>query len=139
MLNLLQEIQAARRRRLDHRMFHRRRPAWHQILLAVLIFVLVFLGSYVKIEGDHLVWDRPGERPLIVFVLIWTAYTMVFRRALAYRRGWLAGRRALRSSMYEATIYEMSPEEWMNAELDRDARTLGYPTFDQYLEGDDGT
>ena len=137
MLNLLRELHAARQRRLDLRMFHRRKPTLGQWLQALLVAAVVFIIIFVRWHDDHFDLDKPDERPFLLLICVWVGWAVTFRRALAYRRGWLDGRANLRSSMYEATLRDMTPEEWMNAELDRDARALGYDTFETYVRTDD--
>jgi hypothetical protein len=49
------------------------------------------------------------------------------RRAVSYKSGWLHGRSAMISSMSEAMGRDMSIEEWLHAELSRDAVVMGVP------------
>ncbi len=136
MLDLLRDRWLARRRRLDQRMFYRRGPGgWPLVRVTLLVIFLAGFGMFVEFDFDHgFYWTSgPAQRPMFYIAYAWIAW-LLLRRGLTYRRGWMEGRTALRSSMYEATLRDMTPEEWMNAELDRDARTLGYDTFEDWMD-----
>lgn len=137
MSDLLSRWWSARQWRADHRMFFRRRPTHTQLIAAVLVAVATFAIVFLRWHNGHFDLDRPDERPFLILMCAWIGWALIFRRPLAYRRGWMDGRKDLRSSMFEALLRDMTPEEWMNAELDRDARTLGYDTFDRFVGFED--
>lgn len=49
------------------------------------------------------------------------------RRAMSYRSGWLDGRMAFVNSLSEAMRRDMTPDEWLAAELARDYAVMGFP------------
>ena len=136
MFDLLRDRWLARQRRLDHRMFYRRTPWGWVVFRAALIILLCACISFVRLKNGGLeISLDPSPRPMLYVAVAWIGWTTV-RRGIIYRRGWMEGRAALRSSMFEATMRDMTVDEWMNAELDRDARTLGYDTFDTFTMDD---
>lgn len=67
--------------------------------------------------------------------------TVSFRRAWAFRSGWIEGRRALWVSMVEAQRRGMTPQEWATAEMERDFALMGTTlaeVLEELAEEDDG-
>lgn len=57
-------------------------------------------------------------------------------RALAYRTGWLAGRQAMVAALAEAQRRDMTPRDWLQAQLEADLALLG-ATAPPLPEGDE--
>jgi hypothetical protein len=69
-------------------------------------------------------WLRALCAVEVVVVLLGLGLYPVAWRALAYRSGWVSGRRELVESMREARRRGMDSSEWLAAELERTEATL---------------
>lgn len=63
--------------------------------------------------------------PLVILLLGRTLLARLVR-ARAYRNGWLDGRRQMIGSMTEAMRREMTIEQWLESEMERDHQVMRY-------------
>ena len=76
------------------------------------------------------IWADPGSRldvalRLLLALLAGSAVVASLRVKMAYRSGWLEGRRAMVHALVEAQAREIPPEAWLMGELERDYAVLG--------------
>lgn len=116
-------VLAVQRRREEMYVRGDKGAARRELGLAVVGFVVLVAAWNAASWGDDTTW---GEAAGLIFVglAIGLVPFAALRRAQAYRRGWMDGRRALATSLDEATRRGMSHREWVLAELERDWNTL---------------
>lgn len=96
---------------------------WH---LGLLSLALVLAATSVRLWGAHLSWlDLPAA--LVLGGYAGAAAMGRPRRAMAYRNGWLDGRRTMLATLVESTDRGMSLGEWVEGECERDAHLLYAP------------
>lgn len=89
---------------------------------ALLAVALVLAATLARLFSEHVV-----ALLLAGVVLGWYAARgalLGVTRAVTYRAGWLAGRRAFVASLDEAARRGMSFDDWLKREAERDAATL---------------
>lgn len=101
---------------------HGTRYARQVLVLDLLLFVAV-LGTWVVYSQLHGWWALAAG--LVIGFQIGRAGITSYRRAAAYRSGWLRGRQQMIGAMVEARDRGMTPTEWLASELARDYAVLG--------------
>lgn len=104
-----------------------RRYAFGVLILDLTLFVAA-VASWVLLpvlSG----WGRMVAG-VVVGLQLGRAGIVAYRRAGAYRTGWLRGRQQMVSAMTEAINRGMSPSEWLAGELARDYAVLGITAED---------
>ena len=97
------------------------------LLLDVLAFLMALIcwGLVSQLHG----WERTVAA-VVIGLQLGRAGITSFRRASAYRSGWLRGRSQMVGAMIEARNRGMSPSDWLAGELARDYSVLGITEAD---------
>lgn len=99
--------------------------------MAYFALALVCLVTYDMLPGPlaTLAW-------MVVAIFVGMGALALTRRMMAYRSGWINGRRQMISSLIEAERRGIDQSEWLEGEIARDFATLGiFPRS----EGPDGS
>jgi hypothetical protein len=87
------------------------------------------LLALVMFASSRPLWAEPGSWAdvlgLLLALLAGLAVASSLRVKLAYRSGWLEGRRAMVHALVEAQAREIPPADWLMGELERDYAVLG--------------
>jgi hypothetical protein len=88
------------------------------------------LLALVMLASSRPLWAEPGSWPdvlagLLLAVLAGWAVAASLRVKLAYKHGWLEGRRAMIHALSEAQRRGLPPDAWLLSELERDYVVLG--------------
>lgn len=91
---------------------------------------VVALLGLVMFASSRSLWTEPGSWAddalgLLLAALAGLAVTSILRVKMAYRTGWLEGRRAMVYALAEAQRRDLPPHEWLLSELERDYAVLG--------------
>lgn len=100
-------------------------PRAHRLIRRDAVLAVVGLGALVGEDMLPEPWRTVAG--LLVGAFVAFGLFSATRRAVSYRSGWLSGRSAMIGSMSEAMGRDMSLEEWLHAELARDAVVMGVP------------
>jgi hypothetical protein len=92
------------------------------LLLDLCLFTLA-VGSWVMLSQLHGWWR--GVAAVVIGLQLGRAGIVSWRRAAAYRTGWLRGRSQMVYAMAEAQRRGLSVSQWLDSELARDFAVLG--------------
>lgn len=100
--------------------------------------VLVLLA--VAASGP--LWAPPGSwgdvlSGLLLAVLAGGSVVAALRTKMAYRNGWLEGRGQMVNALAEAMRRGLTPEEWLEGELERDYAVMRVPEDQRHLADDE--
>lgn len=93
------------------------------VLLLDLALFVIAVGAWATLPLWHGWWRIIAA--VIIGLQLGRAGIVAFRRAGAYRTGWLRGRSQMIASMVECQNRGMAPSEWLAGELSRDFAVLG--------------
>jgi hypothetical protein len=91
--------------------------------------LLLVIGAMITVSWT---FDAESGWQRALWIVAWLGLSLavslvphhMMTRQMAYGRGWRAGRRAMLDSMREAERRGLTTEEWWEAEIERDLRTL---------------
>lgn len=106
----------------DHTLVARPHRARALFFRSATVFALVFAASVAEVWTTGPV--SSFFHAVVAGYIGWTAF-YGFRRATAYRDGWLDGRGAMIMSLPEAMHRGLGPDEWLMAEYERDLMVMG--------------
>lgn len=111
--------------RVEESLVTRRGAVGLVVRTAIHLIVLLTLAFTAAIIPDPV--GGPLRTVLRTLLGGYAAYAVMtpLRGAQAYRRGWLDGRIQTRHAVMEAIHRDMSPHDWIEAELEADAHALG--------------
>lgn len=102
-----------------------RRILVRDLALFLTALVVVFFAS----ELEPGTWQRTTANLYLGAYIGLTAFNG-YKRASAYRSGWIEGRAAMMRSLDEAHRRGMSAAEWIESQYARDAAIFGLPPID---------
>lgn len=118
----------------DHAVVTRGRKGFRSLILRDFAYYLIGFAALLTASMSDFLHDRPAH--VVIGIVLGLSALGGTRRAMAYLRGWVAGRQTFVSSLAESAKRDMTFTDWLTAEQRRTLGVLGW-AVDEALPDDE--